>query len=90
MAPARSELPSVGQSERRVAVPLGLNLLDSVDGDDYPAVDPDESTGIYLPLQVLQGVANQVHARTDVKGDIVTLGLNPIDPFDIDITLAAP
>src|SRR5437588_6829320 len=88
---AREREPrAVLQKDVVLAMRPGLQLLDAVESDDCGAVYADELFGIELRFEAGDGLAQEVRLLARVYGDVVALGLDPVNLIRVEEEDAAP
>src|SRR3954470_18010464 len=75
----KAQLGAPPEQNDAVASKPRLHLHHAVDVHDVASVDAEELLGIELSLDAGRRRTNEVAVRPDVKSDIVTVGLPPVD-----------
>src|SRR5204863_9162651 len=88
---AREREPrAVLQEDVVLAVRPGLQLLDAVEPDDCGAVYAHELFGVELRFETRDCLAQEVRLLPRVNGNVVALGLDPVDLVRVEEEDAAP
>src|SRR5581483_179346 len=80
----RHESRAVDEDDGVLPVEERLQFADALRVDDGRPVNADEAIRIQCRLHPLHRLAQQVGVGADVEADVVALGFDPIDLFDLE------
>src|SRR5262245_15386586 len=81
---AQCHAGAIAKDDGEIAVKVRQQLLDPIDLHDRGTVDADESFGIELAFQPTHRLARGIRIPSDVQGDVVVRGFDPVDVDEID------